>query len=65
MVIIMGLNGLTLFSYELDIVLLLVAMAIGYFVYRRSFRIKPADVATIAYVGALWAVLIYALGVQK
>ena len=59
------LRGAKIFGYEVDIVLILVAMAIGYFIYRRSFRIKPADVATIAYVGVLWAVLIFALGVQK
>ena len=59
------LRGAKIFGYEVDIVLILVAMAIGYFIYRRSFRIKLVDVATIAYVGALWAVLIYALGVLK
>ena len=59
------LRGAEMFGFEVDIALILVAMAIGYFIYRRSFRIKPADVATIAYVGVLWAVLIYALGVQK
>ena len=58
MVIIMGLKGLTLFSYELDIVLLLVAMAIGYFVYRRSFRIKPSDISVIVYVGILWTIFV-------
>lgn len=57
--------GVHLFSSEVDIVLVLVAMAIGYFIYRRSFRIKLADVASISYIGILWAVLTFAVGVQR
>ena len=59
------LSGVELFEDEVDIVLILVAMAIGYFIYRRSFRIRLADVATIAYVGVLWVVLMCVFGVQK
>jgi hypothetical protein len=59
------LRGPILFAPGVDIVLLLVAMAIGYFIYRRSFRIKLADVAAIAYTGILWAVLYYAVGILK
>ena len=43
---------------DVDIVLLLVAMAIGYFVYRRSFRIKPSDISVIVYVGILWTLFV-------